>query len=42
MIMSHGVDSIEEVATKVVARLKTIEGDSALLRVLLKVVDFFI
>lgn len=42
MIMSHGVDSIEEVATKVVARLKTMEDDSSLLRVVLKVVDFFI
>lgn len=41
-IMNTGVGAVEDMANKVVARLKTMEGDSALLRVVVKVVDFFI
>lgn len=41
-IMNTGVGAVEDMANKVVARLKAMEGDSALLRVVVKVVDFFI
>lgn len=41
-LMNTGVGAVEDMANKVLARLKTMEGDSALLRVVVKVVDFFI
>lgn len=41
-MMSTGVGAVEDFATKVAARLKAVENESILLRVVLKVVDLFI
>lgn len=41
-MMSTGVGAVEGAATKVVTKLKTMEDQSVLLRVVLKVVDMFI